>query len=189
MPLCFHFTFGKLWVEEGFPWLFCKLVFLWVQRWVARKSHHTLYFLFLAYRETTVVFLELSLWWFLCETHFQCDLLFTGHIPDKSLQLWPTLCDPMDCSPPGSSVHGILQTRILECIVMTSSKGSSQPRIESMSLTSPALVSQFFTTSTTWETLTGHEDSIYQCCSLDLRCYRSYCHGRVGSLLHQRSTW
>ena len=31
----------------------------------------------------------------------------------KSLQLCPTLCNPMDCSPPGSSVHGILQTRIL----------------------------------------------------------------------------
>ena len=29
-------------------------------------------------------------------------------------QLCPTLCDPMDCSPPGSSVHGILQARILE---------------------------------------------------------------------------
>ena len=32
----------------------------------------------------------------------------------KSLQLCLTLCDPMDCSPPGSSVQGILQTRILE---------------------------------------------------------------------------
>ena len=31
-------------------------------------------------------------------------------------QLCPTLCDPMDCSPPGSSVHGILQTRILEWV-------------------------------------------------------------------------
>ena len=31
---------------------------------------------------------------------------------DKSLQLCPALCDPMDCSPPGSSVHGILQARI-----------------------------------------------------------------------------
>ena len=30
----------------------------------------------------------------------------------KSLQLYPTLCDPMDCSPPGSSVHGILQAGI-----------------------------------------------------------------------------
>ena len=40
----------------------------------------------------------------------------------------PTLCDPMDCSPPGSSVHGILQSRILEWVVMLSSRGSSQPR-------------------------------------------------------------
>ena len=37
------------------------------------------------------------------------------------------LCDPMDCSLPGSSVHGILQARILEWIVMYSSRGSSQP--------------------------------------------------------------
>ena len=40
----------------------------------------------------------------------------------------PTLCDPMDCSPPGSSVHGILQTRILEWVTTLSSRGSSWPR-------------------------------------------------------------
>ena len=34
--------------------------------------------------------------------------------PAKSLQACPTLCDPMNCSPPGSSIHGILQARILE---------------------------------------------------------------------------
>ena len=44
------------------------------------------------------------------------------------LQLCLTLCDPMDCSPPGSSVHGILQARILEWVAMPSSRGSSQPR-------------------------------------------------------------
>ena len=44
-----------------------------------------------------------------------------------SLQLCPTLCDPMDCSPPGSSVHGILQLRTQEWIAMSSSRGSSQP--------------------------------------------------------------
>ena len=43
-------------------------------------------------------------------------------------QLCPTLCDPMDCSPPGSSVHGILQERILEWVAMPSSRRSSQPR-------------------------------------------------------------
>ena len=43
-------------------------------------------------------------------------------------QLCPSLCDPMDCSPPGSSVHGIFQTRILEWVATSSSKGSSPPR-------------------------------------------------------------
>ena len=38
------------------------------------------------------------------------------------------LCDPMDCSPPGSSVHGILQTRILEWVAIPFSRGSSWPR-------------------------------------------------------------
>ena len=41
-------------------------------------------------------------------------------------QSCPALCDPMDCSPPGSSLHGILQTRILEWITMPSSMGSSR---------------------------------------------------------------
>ena len=39
-----------------------------------------------------------------------------------------TLCDPMDCSSPGSSVHGILQGRILEWVATSFSRGSSQPR-------------------------------------------------------------
>ena len=43
----------------------------------------------------------------------------------KSLQSCPTLCDPMDCSPPGSSVSGILQAGIPEWVAMPSSKGSS----------------------------------------------------------------
>ena len=43
-------------------------------------------------------------------------------------QSCPTLCDPMDCSQPGSSVPGILQARILEWVAMLSSRGSSQHR-------------------------------------------------------------
>ena len=46
----------------------------------------------------------------------------------KSLQSCPTLCNPMDCSPPGFSVHGLLQARIVEWIAMPSSRGSSWPR-------------------------------------------------------------
>ena len=39
-----------------------------------------------------------------------------------------TLWNPVDCSPPGSSVHGILQARILERVAVSFSKGSSSPR-------------------------------------------------------------
>ena len=43
-------------------------------------------------------------------------------------QLCLTLCDPVDCSPPGSSVHGILHLRILECVAISFSRGSSWSR-------------------------------------------------------------
>ena len=51
-------------------------------------------------------------------------------------QSCPTLCDPMDCSLPCFSVHGILQVRILEWVTLSSSRGFSQPRMEPRS---PAL--------------------------------------------------
>jgi len=57
----------------------------------------------------------------------------------------------MDSNPPGSSVHGVLQARILEWVAMPSSRVSSSPGIEPTSLMSPALADGFFTTSTTWE--------------------------------------
>ena len=53
-----------------------------------------------------------------------------------SLQSCLTLCNPMDCSPPGSSVHGVLQARTLEWVAMPSSRGSSNPGTEARS---PAL--------------------------------------------------
>ena len=43
-------------------------------------------------------------------------------------QSCPTLCNPMDCSPPGSSDHGIFQARILEWVAMPTSRGSCRPR-------------------------------------------------------------
>ena len=54
-------------------------------------------------------------------------------------------------SPPGSSVHGILQARILELVAMPFSRRSSCPRDPLMSLISPALADEFFTTNATWE--------------------------------------
>ena len=71
----------------------------------------------------------------------------------KLLQSCPTLGDPVDCSPPGSSVHGILQARILEWVAVPSSRGSSDPGLELGSLISPALAGGFFTTNNTWEVL------------------------------------
>ena len=54
-------------------------------------------------------------------------------------QLYPTLCDPMDCSLPGSSVQEILQARILEWVAMPSSRGSSQLREWTQVSCSPSL--------------------------------------------------
>ena len=65
-------------------------------------------------------------------------------LPAKSFQLCPTLCDPMDCSPPGSSVHRISQARILEWVAISSSRGASRPRALSQSLVSHALSGGFF---------------------------------------------
>ena len=46
----------------------------------------------------------------------------------KLLQSCPTLCDPMDYSPPGSSLHGVFQARILEWVALSFSRESSRPR-------------------------------------------------------------
>ena len=69
----------------------------------------------------------------------------------KSLQLYLTLCDPLDCSPPGPLSMGILQARILEWIAMPSFRNCPDPGIEPPSLTYPALAVGFFTTSAIWE--------------------------------------
>ena len=73
----------------------------------------------------------------------------------KSLPLCPTFSDPKDCSPPTacSSVHGILQARILEWIVMLSSSGFSQPRdgIHASYVSLP--LGRFFTTRATQQAL------------------------------------
>ena len=68
----------------------------------------------------------------------------------KSLQSCPTLGNALDCSPPGSSVHGILQARILELAAMLFWDLPNR-EIKPMSFTSPALAGGFFTTSATWE--------------------------------------
>ena len=59
----------------------------------------------------------------------------------------------MDCSPPVSSVHGILQLRMLEWIAVQFSREHADPEIEPQSLTSLALAGRFFTARATWNAL------------------------------------
>ena len=54
------------------------------------------------------------------------DVAYTGL--SEAARSCPTLCDPMDCSLPGSPVHGIFQARVLEWVAISSSKVSSRPR-------------------------------------------------------------
>ena len=69
----------------------------------------------------------------------------------KLLQSCLTLCDPMDCSPPGSSVRGILQARILEWLPCSPPGALPDPGIKPECLLYPALAGGFFTASPTWD--------------------------------------
>ena len=71
---------------------------------------------------------------------------FYVYMRAQLLQSWPTLWDPMDCNPPGSSVHGILQARILEWVAMSSSRGSSWCRDWICDSCSSFIADSFFTT-------------------------------------------
>ena len=63
----------------------------------------------------------------------------------KSIQLCPAFCDPIDCSLPDSSVHGILQSRILERVAMPSSRGIFLTQgLDLHLLVVPALQADFF---------------------------------------------
>ena len=64
-------------------------------------------------------------------------------------QLCPSLCNPVDCSLPGTSVHGILQTRILEWVAISFSRGPSRPRDQPWV---SCIASRFFTICATRET-------------------------------------
>ena len=74
-----------------------------------------------------------------------------GCVHAKSLQSCLTLFDPPGCSPPGSSVHGILQARILEWVAMPSSRDLPDIGMALASLMSPALAGGVFTSSAVWE--------------------------------------
>ena len=71
--------------------------------------------------------------------------------PSEVAQSCPTPCNPMDCSLPGSSIHGIFQARILEWVAISFSRGSSQPRDRSQV---SCIVSRCFTVWATMQVTT-----------------------------------
>ena len=103
-------------------------------------------------------------------------------VPCLVAQSYLTLCNPMDCSPPGSSVHGILHARKLELVAISSFRGSSQPRDWSQV---SHIAGRFFTI---WATREAH---IYP----HFHCSVQFSHSIVSSCLwphglqHARPPW
>ena len=115
-------------VLQGFTWLpfappanFCSNITSMRTQWSPHFTCTTSPSLQLAYSILLAQFYCLPHTIIMCVCVCVCELV---------AQLCPTLCDPMDCSLPGSSVRGILPARILEWIAISFSRGSSWPRNE-----------------------------------------------------------
>ena len=100
---------------------------------------------------------------------FCCPLGSKAFVRAQSVLLCLTLCDSMDCSLPGSSIHEILQARILEWLPFPPPGDLPNPGTEPASLTSPALAGGFSTASATWEALSKALSSR----KLKKKCYTS----------------
>ena len=80
-----------------------------------------------------------------------CDVLRVSNSQSQKVKSCPTLCEPMDYSLPGSSVHGTFQARILKWVAMPPARDLPDPGIEPGYLMSPALAGRFLITSATWD--------------------------------------
>ena len=103
-----------------------------------------------------------KLFWHPNEVIFKKPLLCENKIVLKkdSIKMYPTLGDAMDCSPPGSSVHGILQARILEWVAIPYSRRSSWPRNWTQV---SSIAGRFFTEWAMWEAQNSSWVSIKKC--------------------------
>ena len=99
-------------------------------------------------------------------------------------QSCPTLCDPMDCSLPGSSLHGILQARVLEWVDISFSRGSSRFKDQTQVFHIPGRRFNL------WATREAGTSTLPSSDSLGLHTYHSLCHGcsftRIGSCVTLR---
>ena len=123
-------------------------------------------------------------------------LYYCRRVCAKLLQSCLTLFNPMDCSLPGSSVHGISQARILEWVAVPSSRGSSRPRDPSRISYVSCIGSWFFTLSAAWEapvfSQSGASNPRLKTMLLSIACIT--CHTSLIALLpelalHHPSPW
>ena len=99
---------------------------------------------------TACIYIELIINWipFILSTPLEIHyMIICHHLITKSC---PTLSNSLDCSPPGSSVHGITQARILEWVIISFSRGSSQLRDRTRD---SCVAGGFFNHGATWEAL------------------------------------
>ena len=92
-------------------------------------------------------------WWITWAKHWATFPSFVEPSFVLCMHACLTLCSPMDCNPPASSVHGSFQARILEWVACPPPGHLPDPGIEPASLASPALANRFFTTSSTYHYL------------------------------------
>ena len=100
--------------EKGFHLTCIAIFILYYIRKVCKHSY--------SYFPYTWLLVLLSSCW-----RHQCSFLSCLYCRSEVAQSCTTVCDPIDCSLPGSSVHGIFQARILEWVAVSFSRGSSRP--------------------------------------------------------------
>ena len=133
-------------------WKYRESSLLRVNSWPMKcGSHGKMLFLFPPFPETHFIWflrdpVECSIWSLVAVDEPMCAC-----VRSEMLQLCPTVCNPVDCNPPGSSVLGILQARVLEWVACPPPGDLPDQGIEPAPLMSPALAGGFFTTSATWE--------------------------------------
>ena len=107
------------------------------------------------------IFIDIDYAWLVHSHIFPCSFSWEGleeMCVCSGAQLCPTLCDPMDCSLPGSSVHGIFQARTLEWVAISSSRRSSWSKDQTL---------------VSWVSCTGRR-ILYHCVTWEARLRNSH---------------
>ena len=104
-------AFNKRLLQENHT----SVVFVWIINTLNFSKFHTV--------------LDLNrVWWNLFSVKLHQEIQICEVKVCEVAQSCPTVCDPTDCSLPGSSIHGIFQARVLEWVAISFSRGSSWPR-------------------------------------------------------------